>query len=193
MSARRLAQTLLPQLTRGFRSSARTQAGGGKDLTHHEICYGDGHKGLRPGYNYVSASRSAGADTHVPEQWPHLESILQAEGPSTLAFGYALQDWEHGPHYLAPWTVSLVTTPGDHYSTLRVQPAGAAPALARASASFLRAPVARAAVGQAHQVACACRVSPQRNVPVAPSLLTSRSVRRLFKAGARGADSAMVS
>ncbi len=53
-AARRAAQTLLPQLTRGFRSSGAARAGGKGELTHAEIAHGDGHHGLRPGYRYVS-------------------------------------------------------------------------------------------------------------------------------------------
>jgi hypothetical protein len=52
MSAKRAA-LLLPQLARGFRSSAAVKEAG-KDITHTQIAYGDGHHGLRKGYTYVS-------------------------------------------------------------------------------------------------------------------------------------------
>lgn len=55
MSLKRAGQSLLPQLTRGFRSSAARSAGQESGLTHEKIAMGDGHHGLRPGYNYVSA------------------------------------------------------------------------------------------------------------------------------------------
>lgn len=55
MSAAKRAASLLPQLTRGFRSSAAAKAG--KDITHEHIAYGAPHHGNPPGYTYVSSCR----------------------------------------------------------------------------------------------------------------------------------------
>jgi len=47
---RRLAQQA-PQLTRGFTASGATK-GGVEKWSHKEVVFGDGHHGLRKGYNY---------------------------------------------------------------------------------------------------------------------------------------------
>eukprot|EP00195_Chlamydomonas_chlamydogama_P008899 CAMPEP_0202899576 /NCGR_PEP_ID=MMETSP1392-20130828/7763_1 /ASSEMBLY_ACC=CAM_ASM_000868 /TAXON_ID=225041 /ORGANISM="Chlamydomonas chlamydogama, Strain SAG 11-48b" /LENGTH=106 /DNA_ID=CAMNT_0049585789 /DNA_START=94 /DNA_END=414 /DNA_ORIENTATION=+ len=53
-AVRRLAQQV-PRFTRGFKSSSSVNGGGHGHVekgSHMEIAYGDGHHGLRAGYNY---------------------------------------------------------------------------------------------------------------------------------------------
>eukprot|EP00197_Chlamydomonas_leiostraca_P002860 CAMPEP_0202857724 /NCGR_PEP_ID=MMETSP1391-20130828/551_1 /ASSEMBLY_ACC=CAM_ASM_000867 /TAXON_ID=1034604 /ORGANISM="Chlamydomonas leiostraca, Strain SAG 11-49" /LENGTH=103 /DNA_ID=CAMNT_0049536563 /DNA_START=41 /DNA_END=352 /DNA_ORIENTATION=+ len=53
MSAIKRAANLLPQLTRGFRSSAAARGAKAETgITHSTIAHGDAHHGLRPGYTY---------------------------------------------------------------------------------------------------------------------------------------------
>uniref|UniRef100_A0A7S0RD01 Uncharacterized protein n=1 Tax=Chlamydomonas leiostraca TaxID=1034604 RepID=A0A7S0RD01_9CHLO len=57
MSSIKRFASLVPQLARGFRSTAATREAkkdmqGTSKFTHERIVYGDNHHGLRPGYTY---------------------------------------------------------------------------------------------------------------------------------------------
>ncbi len=92
-SALRRAALQLAPLRRGIVTSGATKQGApsgkGGQLTHEEIVLGDGHHGLRSGYNYVSVSET-------------ILTINQSDSSASHA-----QDWEHGPNYLRPDTVRV--------------------------------------------------------------------------------------
>ena len=56
MSLRQLAVQVLPKLTRGLTTTAKSSANKIEKFSHEHIVHGDGFHGVRPGQGYVSST-----------------------------------------------------------------------------------------------------------------------------------------